>query len=78
MRNTLIGKTITIVDSSNQSLKNLEGKVIDETKNTIKITDKKNSEKTLIKNQITFKVSNSDIVVDGKKLSKRIEERIKK
>ncbi|MEM4336730.1 MAG: ribonuclease P protein subunit [Candidatus Woesearchaeota archaeon] len=47
----LIGKEIIIKEAKNKTLIGAEGKVIDETKNTIKILkDKK--EKTIIKNQI--------------------------
>ena len=77
MRETLIGKKISVVESSNKSLVGIEGIVIDETKNTIRIRDKKNIGKTLVKSQIkTLKAD--DRIVDGKKIEKRIEERIKK
>jgi ribonuclease P protein subunit POP4 len=77
MNKTLIGKTVSIVESSNKSLVGIEGRVVDETKNTIKIMDKKNQEKTLIKSQV-IKLKVDNIVVDAKKITKRIEERIKK
>ena len=77
MRETLIGKKISVVESSNITLVGIEGIVIDETKNTIKIRDKKNIDKTLVKSQIkTLKAD--DKIVEGKKIEKRIEERIKK
>jgi len=76
MNETLIGKTIKVTDSKNKTLVGVEGKVVDETKNTIKIIDKKKREKTFIKNQITFAFNNT--VVEGKKIAKRIEERIKR
>jgi len=75
MKETLIGKEIRVIDSSNKSLIGTEGKVIDETKNTIKIIDKKKREKMIIKNQVTLKLDNK--IVEGKKITKRIEERIK-
>jgi len=76
MRETLIGRRIRVIDSKNKSLVGIEGRVIDETKNTIKIIDKKNKEKTLVKKQITFELDS--IVVEGEKIAKRIEERIKR
>jgi len=76
MNETLIGKTIKVVLSKNKTLEGVEGKVIDETKNTIKIVDSKNREKTLVKGQITFMLGSK--VVEGKKIAKRIEERIKR
>lgn len=75
MKETLIGKNVKIIDTSNPCLKGMEGKVIDETKNTITIT-KNNSEKKLIKNQITIEVDGKK--VEGNQLTKRVEERIKR
>ena len=53
-----------------------EGKIIDETKNTITVLDQNNKEKMIIKKQITFTIG--DKVVEGKSITKRSEERIKK
>jgi RNase P/RNase MRP subunit p29 len=51
-----------------------EGIIIDETKNTITIkTEKKNI--TIIKKEATFKIDGK--TVDGKKITKRPEDRIK-
>jgi len=49
-----IGKKIRITESKNKSLSGITGKVIDETKNTIRILDEKKREKTIIKSQIKF------------------------
>ena len=76
MKETLIGKKITIVESGNKSLEGIQGRVVDETKNTITIIDEKNKEKKIIKNQVKIKVD--ETIIDGKKITKRIEERIKK
>lgn len=75
MKETLIGKKIIIVESANKSLEGVQGNVVDETKNTITIIDK-NKEKKIIKNQVKIKVDEK--IIDGKKITKRIEERIKK
>lgn len=49
----LIGKTITIKEAKNQSLKDKQGTVIDETKRTITIIDSKtNKDITIIKDQL--------------------------
>ena len=72
----LIGKRACVTASGNKSLAGIEGIVVDETKNTLKIRDKKNREITIIKSQVTVMVGDS--VIDGKKLAKRIEERMKK
>ena len=70
----LIGKEITIVDSTNKSHVGLTGKIVDETKNTIKI-EQRGKIKTLLKNNIKFKIDR--IVINGKSIMKRSEDRIK-
>lgn len=50
----LIGKKIEITRAKNKSLVGISGKVADETRNTIKVIDEKNKEKTIIKKQVTF------------------------
>ncbi len=76
MKETLIGKIIKVVDSKNKSLAGVEGKVIDETKNTIKIIGEKNKGKKLIKAQVKIEVDGT--IFEGKNITKRIEERIKR
>ncbi|HUY01333.1 MAG TPA: ribonuclease P protein component 1 [Candidatus Deferrimicrobium sp.] len=76
----LIGLEVKIVQSSNQNYHNLNGKVVDETKNTliIEIGDK---EKRIPKKNSTFqfRLQNKKAVeVNGKLLLGRPEERIKK
>lgn len=75
----LIGSHITIIDSKNKSLINIDGMVVDETRNTITIKTNK-GEKKLIKNSIKIEmlVDNKMIGIDGKKLVGRPEDRIKK
>ncbi len=72
----LIGKEIKITGSKNTSLVNLQGKIIDETKNTIIIKTNK-GEKKLLKNQIKFMIIKEGIEINGKKIQKRLEERLK-
>jgi ribonuclease P protein subunit POP4 len=74
-----IGFDIEIVDSKNSSLIGKKGKIIDETKNTFVIQD--NDKKvSLLKNQIQFtiKIDNKKLLIDGKLICFRSEERIKK
>ncbi len=75
----MIGLTIKVVKSSNKSLEGIEGKIIDETKNTFTI-ETKSSEKKLLKNQITFKttIKGKTVIIEGGCLTKRPEDRIKK
>ena len=70
----IIGKTIKVIKSTNKDNEGLEGKVVDETKNTILVKTKK-GEKRLMKNTITIMINNQKI--KGKQLLKRPEERIK-
>jgi ribonuclease P protein subunit POP4 len=70
----LIGELLEVVSSRNPLLKGLRGKVVDETRNTLKIQTTGGT-KTLIKNQVVIKIENKTI--NGETLSGRIEERLK-
>ena len=70
----LIGKKVKVVQSSNPSEMNINGIIIDETKQTIKIKQEKMT-KTIMKKNVIIEVDGR--VVDGKTLLKRPEERIK-
>ena len=70
----LIGETIKIIKSKNKDNIGLTGNVVDETKYTIKISHQ-GKIKTLMKNNITFQLKN--LIIDGKNMTKRPEERIK-
>jgi len=73
-----IGRTIKITDSKNKTNEGIEGKIIDETKNTITIQTK-NGRKKLIKTNITFtmEINNQKITINGKEIQAAPEERIK-
>jgi RNase P/RNase MRP subunit p29 len=73
-RFVLIGKTIRITNARNKTTEGTEGKVIDETKNTITIMTTK-GRKTIIKDQATIGIG--DKKISGKNLAGRIEARIK-
>ena len=70
----LVGETVQVTDSQNPALVGLSGQAIDETRNTIVIQTLK-GKKTIIKEQVTIKIANNTI--NGKKLTGRIENRIK-
>ncbi len=74
----LIGTKISVVDATNKSLIGLEGKVMDETRNTLLI-ESEHKEVILIKEQITieFKYKNQKVRVNGKILVARPEDRLK-
>ena len=68
----IIGSQIEIVGADNKNLIGIKGKIIDETKNML-ILD---NGKKLIKTQVKIKING--IIIDGKKLASRPEDRIKK
>ena len=75
-----IGLNVHARSKNNQSL-DLNGTIIDETKNTIKIEAMDNTEKLIPKNGsiFVFEIPNGEkIEVDGNILSIRPEDRIKK
>jgi len=75
----LIGLNLKIIESKNQDLVGLQGKVIDETKNMLTIETKKGIKK-IIKSEIKMRlnVKGKEFDVDGKILVRRPEDRIKK
>jgi len=72
----LIGQEVEIVKSTNPSHFGIKGKVVDETKSTIKIKQQ-NGIKVLLKNNVHFKIIKTGEVVSGEEIAKRPEERIK-
>jgi ribonuclease P protein subunit POP4 len=81
VRHELCGLEVKVFKSTNPSQKNISGKVVDETYNTLKIETKDGKEKTLIKKNciFIFKLPNkTKVMVDGKILVGRPEDRIKK
>ena len=75
-----IGLNVHVTSLKNKSL-NLNGTIIDETKNTIKIEDENNCEKIIPKrgSMFLFELPNGEkIEIDGNILSIRPEDRIKK
>ncbi|MBU0460161.1 MAG: ribonuclease P protein subunit [Nanoarchaeota archaeon] len=72
----LIGKEIEVVKASNKSNLGMKGKVVDETKFTLKIKIEGET-KTLLKKNIIFKVEPTGQLVEGKDIVKRPEERLK-
>jgi len=72
----LIGEKIEVVEASNPSNLGITGKIVDETKSTIKV-DHKGKVKTLLKETITFKLIGKNQLINGKDIVKRPEERLK-
>lgn len=72
----LIGSEVKIIASKNPSLVGISGKIVDETRSTIKIECGKKI-KTLLKNSIMLQLKNGECL-QGQTLIKRPEERLKK
>lgn len=81
VQHELIGLKITVGDSSNRSVRGLEGTVIDETRNMLVIENTRKNEKKIPKagNRFVFALSSGVRVrVKGDRLISRPEDRIKK
>jgi ribonuclease P protein subunit POP4 len=78
-RGELIGKQIIVYEAKNPSMKNMTGKIVDETRNTIKIQTKKGI-KTAMKNTVTIEIihDGKKVRIHGEKIVGKPEERIKK
>ena len=78
LKQELIGMPVKIIKAQNQSLKGMNGKIIDETKHTF-VVMVNNEEKTIMKKGCVFqfKFGEETLNVDGDLLEKRPEERIK-
>jgi ribonuclease P protein subunit POP4 len=72
----LIGLSVKVVNSSDPGRKNLEGKIIDETKNTLKILVGE-EEKILPKKECVFEFNIGEkVLVNGNEIMKRAQDRI--
>ncbi len=77
----LIGLKVKVFKSNNSSLIGIKGKVIDETKKTLKLETEKDEEKLIPKNVSIFHFTlpnGEHVEIDGKILVNRPEDRIKK
>jgi len=80
LQQELIGLNAKVVRSSHPSYMGIEGRVLDETRNTILILHK-NKKKIIIKNTSVFDFTMPDgtiLEIDGKAIIGRPEDRIKK
>ncbi|MFH1181864.1 MAG: ribonuclease P protein subunit [Candidatus Woesearchaeota archaeon] len=77
-RDEIIGCEIMVVDALNKSLVGIRGKAIDETKNTITV-ETASGIKKILKAQVKIELDagGKKIMIEGKSLAKRPEERIK-
>ena len=72
----LIGEEIEVIEAKNTSNLSIKGKVVDETKTTLKV-EQSGKFKTLLKNNITIKLTKSGKILSGQEIAKRPEERLK-
>ena len=72
----LIGELIEIMESTNKANLGLSGKIVDETKSTLRI-EQQGKIKTLLKKNIVFKLVRNNLLIDGKTITKRPEDRVK-
>lgn len=80
-KHEFIGLKIKVVDSSHPGFIGIEGKVVNETKNTIKVEDNKGKEKIIPKKVSVFHFELHDgrkVEIEGKIIVARPEDRIKK
>ncbi|HLD57362.1 MAG TPA: ribonuclease P protein component 1 [archaeon] len=80
LRHELIGLEVTVADSTNKQIIGLHGKVVDESRQTLKISTEK-GEKTAVKDQCVFNFclpTGVCVRVEGKLLVSRPEDRVKK
>ncbi len=78
-KHELIGLYARIQDSHDESCIGIEGRIIDETKNTFKI-ETTGYEKTIPKDgtKLSVRIANGNVGIDASKLKFRPEDRIKK
>ena len=80
-RHELIGLPVRVVDSNHDGFIGIEGKVVDETKNSIRIEQKDKTEKIVPKGAATFRFNLPDgnvVEIEGNIIIARPEDRIKK
>jgi len=79
IRYELIGLKAEIIDSKNKDNIGIKGQIIDETKHTL-VIEHKGAKKRLFKENIILKIkiNNQTTTIDGKLLSGRPKERLKK
>ena len=70
-----LARNISIVDSNDPTLVGIQGKVLEETRNTI-IIQTQNGEKTFAKDVIQFILDSEKEVIDGATVTQRPEDRI--
>ena len=76
-KHELIGLNVTIASSSDPGLLGRKGRIVDETRDML-IIESNGKEIRVQKEVVTLAFADYDIVIDGKKIRYRPEDRIKK
>jgi len=77
LRHEFIGLDVEVIKAKNQSLIGIQGKIIDETKNTFTIKGK--TTKKILKAQVTLLIKmKQPMIIEGTSLLNRSEDRLKK
>ena len=78
-KDEFIGRNVKIVECTDPNWKGQYGLIVDETKNTFLIKTNHGNKKIAKKTAIfEFKIDEQKIIIDGKKIAYRPEDRIKK
>ena len=79
LQHELIGLHMKVVDARNRDLIGIEGNVVDETRNCLVVETSK-GERKILKTGASFKINigEKSIIIEGKYLVGRPEDRIKK
>ncbi|MBN2567109.1 ribonuclease P protein subunit [Candidatus Woesearchaeota archaeon] len=74
----LIGTDIKVTEAGNKDLIGIEGRIVDETRNTLIISTPK-GRKTIVKDQVVFEArkGGQTLIIDGKSIMRRPYDRIR-
>ena len=75
IKSELIGREVRVINSRNEALIGIQGRVIDETRNTL-VIETSNGVKKVLKNEVTLKID--EITFKGSDLIGKFTDRIKK
>lgn len=72
---SFIGKDLRVISAANNSYENMNGKIVDETKNSF-IVQTECSKKTVLKSKTIFEID--DVTITGDSIIGRCDQRIRK
>ncbi len=78
-KDSLIGLNVHIMESKNKSDIGIEGIIIDDSRNMLTIKTSRGKKKVVKeKNKFLMVINNKEMLIDGKDLIGRVDERLKK